>query len=134
MTEVERSKFTRTAPLSVPRPSRLLGSEAGAVIAAAAVVTVVTAGAAPAAAPAPALAAAPTPAPAPASAPAPAVAPAVASAAAVAAVAPAGPRRTAVVAGRRGTGPEVRDGPLSGTGVKGWGGKGCQVNSYANLG
>lgn len=80
----------------------------------------VTAGVTPAAAPAPALAPAPAPTPAPAPAVAPVVASAVASAAAVAAVAAAtavaGPRRAAVVAGRRGTGPKVRDRPLPSTG------------------
>ena len=91
-TGAELSKSNRPAPLFV------CVSEAGAVVAAAAVVAVVAARAAPAAAPAPALAAAPAPAPAPAVAPvvAPAVAPAAAVAAVAAATAAAGPRRAAV--------------------------------------
>lgn len=84
-----------------------LQSEARAVVAAAAVVSVMAARAA--AAPAAALAATPAPAAAAAGAPAVAVA-------AVAAVAAAGPRRAAVEAGRRGAGPVVGDRALPGAG------------------
>lgn len=90
---------------------RVSRSEAGAVVAAAAVVAVVAAGATLAPAPASTLAAAAAAAPAPASA--------VAPAAAVAAVAAAGLGRAAVVAGRRGTGPVVRYRPLPSTGERG---------------
>lgn len=98
-------------------------SEARAVVAAAAVVAVVAAGAAPASAPAPAAAFAATPAPAAAPAVALASGAAVAAVAAVASAA-AGPRRAAVVARRRRTGPVVRDRPLPSAGAEGVEGQG----------